>query len=90
MRPQLLVGGLLVALMGAAFYVLEIPLVYFWSLPFALGGGVMMAASFFMEETQGPLRPPEGSKFCAFCTNLMPVGSNRCQVCNGLQPREGG
>ena len=89
MRPQLLVGGALVALMGAGFYVLQLPLVYFWSLPFAVGGGLMALASFFLSPTQGPVRPQEGFRFCVFCSTPVPLASDRCPHCNGLQPKEG-
>ena len=88
MRPQLFMGGLLIALMGAGFYVLQLPLVFFWSLPFAIGGALMMVASLFLPETQGPLRPPEGFRFCVFCTTPFPTGEERCPHCNGVQPKE--
>ena len=87
MRPQLFGGGLLVALMGAAFYVLAVPLAYFWSLPFVAGGLVMMAASFLLPEGPAPLAPPEGYRFCVFCSTPVPLESERCPHCNGYQPR---
>ncbi|QQG49395.1 MAG: hypothetical protein HY247_03575 [archaeon] len=89
MRPQLLVGGLLVGLMGASFLVLELPFVYFWGIPFLIGGSLMALASPFLSETHGPVKPPEGYKFCVYCSNQMPAEAERCQHCNGLQPREG-
>jgi len=88
MRPQLLVAGVLVALTGGVFYVLEIPLVYSWSLPFLVGGALMAALSPFLSESQGSLEPPEGFRFCAFCSTPVPVSQERCTYCNGLQPRE--
>jgi len=88
MRPQLFIGGVLIALMGAGFYVLQLPLVFFWSLPFAVGGALMTAVSLFLPETQGPVRPPEGFRFCVFCSAPSPVGAERCPHCNGPQPRE--
>lgn len=87
MRPQLLVGGILVALMGAGFYVLQLPLVYFWSVPFGIGGAIMIVASFFMSETAGPPAPPEGYRFCVYCSAPVPVSSERCPQCNGVQPK---
>lgn len=87
MRPQLFLGGLLVALMGAGFYILQLPLVFFWSLPFAIGGGIMMVASLFLSETQGPLKPAEGFRFCVFCSTPVPIAAERCPHCNGLQPK---
>lgn len=87
MRPQLFGGGLLVALMGGAFYVLAVPLAYFWSLPFMAGGVIMMAASFFLPEGPAPLAPPEGYRFCVFCSAPVPLDAERCPHCNGYQPR---
>ncbi|MDG6909758.1 MAG: hypothetical protein JRN08_05265 [Nitrososphaerota archaeon] len=89
MRPQLFFGGLLVALMGAGFYLLSLPFVYFWSIPFGIAGLIMMAASLFLPETEGPLRPPEGFRFCPYCSTAVPLGAARCPHCNGVQPREG-
>jgi len=88
MRPQLLVGGLLVALMGAGFYALEIPFVYFWSVPFVAGGAIMIVASLFLPESSGPMTPPPGFRFCVFCSTPVPLTSERCPQCNGLQPKE--
>ncbi len=73
--------------MGAGFYVLEIPLVYFWSLPFVIGGAVMSAASWFMSESEGPVEPPEGYRFCAYCSSPVKLESERCSHCNGIQPK---
>ena len=89
MRPQLFVGGLLAVLLGVLFYAVPLPLVFFSSIPFVIGGGIMALASFFMSEGPGPIPPPEGSRFCVFCSTPVPVGSERCPHCNGLQPREG-
>ncbi|MBI3840381.1 MAG: hypothetical protein HY297_00240 [Thaumarchaeota archaeon] len=89
MRPQLLFGGLLVGLMGAGFWALEIPLVYFWGPPFVIGGGLMALASFFMADRPGPVQPPPGFTFCVFCSSPVRIGSERCSHCNGLQPKEG-
>jgi hypothetical protein len=89
MRPQLLVGGLFVGVMGLGFYVLELPLVYYWSIPFGLGGAIMIIASFFLPEAAGPLTPPEGFRFCVYCSSPVPLGSDRCAHCNGIQPKGG-
>ena len=75
--------------MGAGFYLLEIPLVFFWSVPFLLGGVLMIGASFLMSESPGPIRPPAGFRFCVFCSSPVPLSSDRCPQCNGLQPGEG-
>lgn len=88
MRPQLFVGGLLVVLMGAGFYALQIPFVYFWSLPFVIGGAIMMVGSLLMSESPGPIAPPAGFRFCVFCSTPVPLSSERCPHCNGVQPRE--
>ena len=89
MRPQLLGGGVLVVLMGVGFYAFPLPLVYFWSLPFMVGGGVMAIGSLFLPESQGPVLPPDGFKFCPFCSTPVPHGALRCPHCNGVQPKEG-
>ena len=89
MRPQLLVGGLFVALLGAVFFILPLPLVYAWSVPLVVGGGLMCLASFFMSESPGPVKPPGGFRFCVFCSSQVPIASERCPHCNGLQPKEG-
>ena len=86
MRPQLLAAGILVSLLGGALYILEIPLVYFWSIPFAVGGLVMAGASFLLQEGAGPVEPPAGYRFCVFCSNPVKVTEKRCDRCNGLQP----
>ena len=87
MRPQLFFGGLLVALMGLGFFVLALPFAYFWSIPFGAAGVIMMVASYFLPETEGPVSPPEGFRFCPYCTTPVPLSSERCPHCNGVQPR---
>lgn len=89
MRPQLLVGGLLVTGMGVGFYILQIPLVFFWSLPFAVAGVLMVVASFFVSASPGPIQPPEGFRFCPFCSTPVQIGAERCPHCDGLQRSEG-
>lgn len=85
MRSQLLAGGLLVALLGVALYVLEVPLVDAWSLPFLVGGGIMAVASFLLPERTGGVEPPAGYRFCRFCSTPVPLAAERCPHCNGLQ-----
>lgn len=89
MRPQLFFGGLLVAFMGAGFYALQLPLVYFWSIPFAVAGAIMIAVSFFLPEAEGHVLPPPGFRFCVYCSTPVSLDSQRCPHCNGVQPREG-
>lgn len=76
------------ALMGAGFFVLQLPFVYFWSIPFLIGGGIMMLASLFLSESGGPVKPPEGFRFCVYCSTPVPLDTERCTQCNGVQPRE--
>lgn len=75
--------------MGVVFILVPLPLTLAWSLPLLAGGGIMCVASLFMAEGAGPVRPPEGFRFCVFCSTLVPDGSARCPQCNGLQPPEG-
>jgi hypothetical protein len=89
MRPQLFAGGILVVGMGVVFFVLQLPFVYFWSLPFVIGGALMAIGSLFASPSPGPVTPPEGYRFCVFCSNPVPLASERCPRCNGMQPREG-
>ena len=87
MRSELLVAGLMIALMGVVFFLLQVPLVYYWSLPFVIAGGLMAVVSPFVPERAGPIEPPEGYRFCAFCSSPVPLTSERCPNCNGLQPK---
>ena len=89
MRSQLLVSGALVILLGVAFYVLQIPLVYSWSLVFIAGGALMSLSSFFVGERAGPIAPPEGFRFCRFCSAAVPLQAPRCPQCNGIQQTGG-
>lgn len=86
MRPQLVGAGVLVIILGAVFYVLAIPLVFFWSIPFAIGGAVMMGVGLLIPESAGPVEPPEGYRFCPFCSSPVRLDATRCDHCNGIQP----
>lgn len=86
MRSQLLFAGLLVIGLGFVFYVTALPLVFFWSFPFVLGGIVMVLASPFVKESEGHVEAPEGTSFCVFCTTPVPLEAERCPHCGGLQP----
>jgi len=88
MRTQLFAGGLLVAATGAGFYLLAFPLVFFWSIPFGVVGVIMAVASVFLPEGQGPIKPPDGYRFCVYCSSEVPIASERCPHCNGVQPKE--
>ena len=85
MRPQLFWGGVLVLIAGAGLWLI---LVLDIGIPLAIGGGIMLAASFFLSEGPGPLTPSPGFRFCAFCSTPVPLSAERCQHCNGLQPKE--
>jgi hypothetical protein len=89
LRPQLFGAGALVMILAAVLYVLEIPLVFFWSIPFAIGGAVMAVLSFFLPESSGPVEPPEGYRFCPFCSSPVKLDAKRCDHCNGVQPGGG-
>jgi len=89
MRSQLLVSGILVMLLGVALYVLQMPLAFAWSLVFIAGGGLMAGASLFVAESEGPVTPPEGYRFCRFCSAAVPRQALRCPKCNGLQQTGG-
>ena len=93
MRPQLFAGGLVLVLLGAVFYgvslFLGFLLFYAWSLTLAACGGLMCVASLFASKSQGPVRPPEGFRFCVYCSNPVPITSEKCPQCNGMQPKEG-
>lgn len=88
MRSQLLAGGVLIVLMGVTFFILEIPLVFFWSIPFIIGGGLMALAAPFLPESSGPVQPPEGYRFCVFCSTPVLLAQAECDHCGGTQPRE--
>jgi len=85
MRSQLVLSGALVMLLGAAFYILEIPLAFTWSTVFVGGGALMALAGFVVPESSGPVTPPEGYRFCKFCSAAVPLQALRCPHCNGLQ-----
>ena len=87
MRSQLIAAGVMILLLGALFYLLQVPLVYFWSVPFAVGGGMMALAGLLVPESPGPVEPPEGYRFCVFCGTPVAIEAPRCPHCNGLQPK---
>ncbi|MDG6985849.1 MAG: hypothetical protein JRM73_03785 [Nitrososphaerota archaeon] len=87
MRPQLFGGGIIVVLIGAVFYLFAVPLAYFWGIPFVVGGAIMVGVSFFLSEGPAPIAPPEGYKFCIFCSTPVALEAERCPHCNGSQPR---
>ncbi len=50
-------------------------------------GLLMVGVSFFVKERQGPIEPPEGYRFCVYCSTPVLLDAERCQRCNGLQPK---
>ncbi len=76
-------------LTGGGFYFLELPIVFVWAIPMVIAGAIMSGASLMIPEGRGPVQPPEGFRFCVFCTTPVPIGSERCPHCNGLQLKEG-
>ncbi len=86
MRPQLFGAGVLVIILAAVLYALAIPIVFSWSIPFALGGAAMAVISLFLPESAGPVEPPEGYRFCPYCSSPVKLDAKRCDQCNGIQP----
>ncbi len=86
MRSQLLFAGAFAVVVGVLFYVLELPVVFAWSIPLIVGGGLMVLLSPFLKESEGPLTPPEGYRFCVFCSTPVALGTERCGHCGGRQP----
>jgi hypothetical protein len=85
MRSSLVLTGIIIAVLGLALYVLELPFAYLWSFPFMVGGVVFVLAGFFLKESEGQVEPPEGYKFCRFCNTPVLLTADRCDHCNGLQ-----
>jgi hypothetical protein len=83
MRSQLVIAGLFTLGIGGVLY---ITLGFYVSYFLAIGGVVMVVVSFFLEESEGPVRPPEGSVYCVFCSTLVNKSAERCDHCGGLQP----
>jgi hypothetical protein len=75
--------------LGVVLYLLQVPLVFFWSIPFAAAGLLMVVAGIILPEGGGPVQPPEGYRFCVFCGTPVKLDAERCDHCNGLQPKTG-
>ncbi|MBI3859978.1 MAG: hypothetical protein HY296_07075 [Thaumarchaeota archaeon] len=58
-----------------------------FSVPFIIGGAVMIAVSPLLKPSELPIPPSEGYKYCVFCSKTIPTGSQRCDRCNGIQPK---
>lgn len=85
MRSSLILTGLIIVVLGLALYLLEIPFAYLWSFPFVVGGVVFIVAGSFLKESEGQVEPPEGYRFCPFCSTPVLLTASRCDHCNGLQ-----
>jgi len=57
--------------------------------PLVIGGLLMVLAAPFLKPSELPVKPPEGYKFCVYCSETIPVGAERCTRCNGIQPKVG-
>ncbi len=86
MRSQLLVAGAFSVGLGVLLDVTALPVVSAWSVPLIVGGGLMAVVSPFIRESEGPIAPPEGHRFCAFCSTPVPLDAERCGHCGGRQP----
>ena len=61
----------------------SVPLAF--SVPFVAAGLGMMAASPFLKPSDLPVRPPDGHKFCPYCSSTIPADAVRCPKCDGVQ-----
>ena len=86
MRSQLLIAGAFSVGLGILLDVIALPVVSAWSIPLIVGGGLMAVVSPFLKESEGPLAPPEGYRFCAFCSTPVLLSEERCGHCGGRQP----
>lgn len=85
MRSSLILTGLIIAVLGLALYLLELPFAYLWSFPFMVGGVVFILAGSLLKESTTNVEPPEGYRFCRFCNTPVLLTTERCDHCNGLQ-----
>jgi hypothetical protein len=88
MRSRLFFAGAMMLIFSAVLFVLQLPLVFFWSIPFGISGIIMMIVAPFLKESEGPVKPPDGYVFCVYCSNVISASATRCNYCNGKQPRE--
>ena len=58
-----------------------------FSIPFMVGGAVMILVSPLLKPSGLPVLPPEGYRFCIFCSNPVLLTAGRCDRCNGVQPK---
>jgi hypothetical protein len=72
--------------MGLLFYILELPFVFEWSIPFMLAGLVFLLIGALAKETTTHIEPPPGYNFCVFCGTAILIGTKKCDRCGGTQP----
>lgn len=85
MRSSLILTGLIIAALGLALYLLELPFAYLWSFPFMAGGVVFVLVGSLLKESTTNVEPPEGYRFCRFCNTPVLLTAERCDHCNGPQ-----
>ncbi len=83
MRSSMVVSGGIIALTGVAFFVTLDGEAW---LALIAGGFVVLVIGFLLEEVTDRVEPPEGHRFCPFCSTPVLIGAERCSHCNGLQP----
>ena len=82
MRSSLVVSGAIISLTGVALFVALQGEAW---LALIVGGVIVLAAGFFLEELTDRVEPPIGHHFCPFCSTAVAEGTERCGHCNGLQ-----
>ena len=58
-----------------------------WGIFSIVIGLAIAGLSILLKPGKGPIEPPEGHRFCLFCSTPVPNESERCPHCNGLQPK---
>ena len=58
-----------------------------WGIFSVVTGLAVAGISLLVRPGSDPIEPPEGHRFCVFCSTPVPIGSARCPHCNGLQPK---
>jgi hypothetical protein len=96
MRSSLVVAGLLTFGLGVVIWIVELPFAALGDLafpalnspsaPFLVGGVLMIVVGSLIKESTSKIEPPEGYRFCPFCSTPVLIGEKRCDYCGGLQP----
>ena len=82
MRSSLVVSGGIITLTGVALFVALAGEAW---LALVAGGFVVLVSGFLLGEATERVVPPDGYRFCLFCSTPVMVGAERCSHCNGLQ-----